>query len=230
MIPWLLALTALAAPQPIVAVGDGLVVGAEAPAATARASEAEEGTVPGGWIAVLADCLEERTPGRFAVTDQSFPEATARTARQRAYQAIELQPALVLVGLGAQELSGPDPDRAAFREELAALLTDLRADATPTVMLVGLVPPTVAQMADPKRLAQAEVDQRTSRWNAELASLADSLPGVVHVDLLQEWPREPERREKLTVDGTRLSDQGHARVAAMVCDAVVSWDQASGDR
>ncbi|MBW2253808.1 MAG: SGNH/GDSL hydrolase family protein [Deltaproteobacteria bacterium] len=226
LIPWLLTLTAWAAPQPVVAMGDGLVVGTEIPATGAQT---KEGTVPGGWVAVLADCLEERRPGRFAVTDQSTPDATAKTARQRVYQALELRPALVLVGLGAQELSGPDPDRAGFRDELAALLADLRVDPVPAVMLVGMVPPTVAQMPDPEGMAQADVDQRTSRWNGELAALAESLPGVTHVDLLQEWPQKADRRGRLTIDGTHLSDQGHARVAAMVCDAVVIWDQASED-
>jgi lysophospholipase L1-like esterase len=229
LIPWLLALTAWAAPQPVVAMGDGLVVGAEIPATGDIAASSEAGTVPGGWVAVLADCLEERRPGRFAVTDQSFPDATAKKARQRVYRAVELRPALVLVGLGAQELSGPDPDRARFRDELESLLADLRVDPAPAVMLVGLVPPTVAQMSRPEQMAQADVDQRTSQWNAELGALADSLPGVAHVDLLQEWPRESDRRRRLTVDGTRLSDHGHARVAAMVCDAVVTWDQASED-
>ncbi|MEQ1501497.1 MAG: hypothetical protein ABMB14_04660, partial [Myxococcota bacterium] len=52
--------------------------------------------------------------------------------------------------------------------------------------------------------------------------VAKAADGVSHVNLLADWPKDGEARAALTVHGWALSDQGHARVAAAVCDAVLT--------
>lgn len=215
MLTLLLALTAFAGPRPIVAVGDGLVVGSQAEPDKDR---------PGSWVAVLADCLDERLPGRFSVIDQSWSGATPSEVRDDAWRVAEAEPALVLVGVGAGELSSQPPDRQRFRTQLGALVAELRGQSEVPVMLVGVIPPTVTQLQRMDPSLQASMDKRAVEWNEELVALARSMPAVTHVDLLRDWPSDPVARAPLTEAGTRLTDRGHARVAAMVCDAVVSWD------
>jgi len=218
----LLAWTAWASPLAIVAVGDGLVAGVPIDAASSSPGEAV--AVPSGWVAVLADCLDERAPGRFAVIDRSVPGETAVTALLRAQEVRDMHPRLVVLGIGSLEFSAPGSDRAAFRADVDTLLRAFRAPEGPEVLVVGMVPPTTAELAAAGRPDQAAADARTAEWNAELALAAAALAGVHHLDLAADWPADATARALLTVDGWRLSDQGHARVAAMVCDAVVGWE------
>jgi lysophospholipase L1-like esterase len=89
------------------------------------------------------------------------------------------------------------------------------------VILVGMVPPTLSQAGPDDTERQAALDARTEAWNAEVAKLARRLPGVRHLDVWTDWPRDGARATH-TDKGWHLSEQGHARVAAAVCDAVVS--------
>ena len=89
-----------------------------------------------------------------------------------------------------------------------------------------MVSPTLAQVDDAKKDAQAKIDELTSAWNTALSEFAGSAEGVRHIDLWADWPRERPERAGLTVDGWHLSDQGHARVGAAVCDAVMTRPKA----
>lgn len=206
-------------PLPVVALGDGLVAGPPA-----RAAAAEPGG-PGGWVPALADCLEERSPQRFTVVDRAVGGETVASARGRLAGVRELQPAWVIVTLGAQELSDPAVDLKRLRQELRGVVDELTARARkgrPGVLLVGLVPPTLGQVDGAEAAAQEGVDGRTAEWNRALAEVAGQAEQVVHVDLWADWPREAQARSALTVQGWSLSDQGHARVAAAICDAVLA--------
>lgn len=239
---WLFASLAFAGPRPLVAIGDGLVVGAPTEV-VASAEEAEDAapatmaalepavhaararpTVAGGWVAILADCLEERSPGAYVVLDRSAEGQDAETTRRDVAAVKELAPSLVLVGVGVPG----DADRRSFRAGLQGLVADLRAGDGPEVLLVGLIPPTLSQLPDASEV-QAAADRRTRTWDGEVAAVADADLGVHHVALLATWPESAEEREALTVEGTRLSDQGHARVAAQVCDAVIAWDASASE-
>lgn len=199
--------TALAGPQSIVAVGDGLVAGP----AVDSAAEAEPAS---GWVAGLGDCLNDGAPGRFAVVDRVRPRETAKTASQVVAEARAAKPKLVVLGVGAQEaIAGGDP--AQFGLELTALLVELgEGRRAPSVLVVGVVPAAAED--------QAALDARIETWNATIAATA-AQQGAVHVDLWKEWPRSGEERAALTGPDHSLTDQGHARVAAAVCDAVLSW-------
>ena len=184
-------------------------------------SPARAPAVPGGWVAALGDCLEERAAGRFTVVDRARPAETAVSARERVADVRAMQPALVVVGVGAQEIAVEDAQPASFKAEVESLVGALRAEPAPDVLLVGIVPPAVAKGG---AKAQARIDERTATWNAELAQVASATEGVDWLDLQADWPTATAERSALTVDAARLSDQGHARVAAAVCDAVLAWN------
>ncbi len=168
--------------SPVVALGDG---------GTAPANP-----VTGGWVTVLADCLEERAPGQFSVVDRTI------ASNHKGVAVAELGAAAIVVALGPD-----DTPIGAFRRELGRLIRSLR-DAAPQIVLVGIAPPSTGDAA------------RAAAWNAAVASAAQAEPGVRHVDLLADWPVEEAARAALTTDGI-LSDQGHARIAAAVCDTLL---------
>ena len=207
----LIAGMALAA-DPVVAMGDGLVV------APPDAKTAANST--GSWVASLGDCLQEASSEQFRVVDRVAPGETVRSARDKVAAVVELSPAVVVVGLGARELGSAKPDSSKFRKELGKLVRDLRATETPSqVLLVGMVAPTLhqADAGDPE--AQEKLDALADEWNASLGDVAKQ-EGVRHVDLWASWPRKGGERAALTTGAWELSDQGHARVAAAVCDAL----------
>ena len=233
-IAWLFTSLAFAQPNQVVAMGDGLVAAApEAqpaePAATAgepKTQTVDKGMdkpapVAGGWISALADCLDETAPAQWTVADHSRVGETAKSAMDRIDAALTLAPKVVVVGVGAQELAEEAASPDVFAAEVTTLIAALQVEGTqkPSVILVGVVPPNAEQITDDKP-DQAKANQRTETWNAVLATLATASDSVHHVDLWKEWPREGADRAKLTVDGWRLSHQGHARVAAAVCDTV----------
>jgi len=200
-------------PRTIVAIGDGLVAGPPTSAAK---------PVAGGWVPSLADCLEERAPGRFALVDRAAPGETAATARERLAAVKKLAPAMVVMSLGAQELADPDTTSEALRTDLQQLAAEV---GDTQVLLVGLVAPTLTQTAYADVNRQRRADERTTEFNAAVADLAKASDRLVHVDLWRDWPRDAARAD-LTQKGWSLSEQGHARVAAAVCDAVVAGPEA----
>lgn len=275
VIPLVLVVNALADPRSpeaaaseavaVVAMGDGVVAGA--PGALSSESPA---AIPGGWVTVLADCLQERAPQRFSVVDRAIAGDTVRSARDRIPGVRELAPAWVILALGAHELAGEHVDAKKLGKELEALVGELREKRTgveaPQVLLVGIVSPTLAQVAGPPPPAggvgaaspppdrsagdppggagdapadrgadappgrgaddpsptQAELDQRAAGWNRILTSIASPGQGIVHLDLWSDWPKDGPARGALTANGWSLSDQGHAKIAASVCDAVLA--------
>lgn len=216
---WLTAAALAGAPATVVAMGDGLVAGP--PAAVAP-------EVAGGWVASLADCLEERVPGGFTVVDRAQPGETAASARKKVSGVRELQPRVVVLTLGAQELADDKAEPSALTGELERLVGELRPKKSRVgVLLVGMVPPSLEQAGAPGDDRQKAIDARTEAWNGEVAELAKRLDAVGHVDLWKDWPRG-ERRVEHTELGWHLSEQGHARVAAAVCDAVIEQLPPSG--
>ena len=220
MIAWMFVSAALAQ-STVVALGDGLVAGP--PASGVHAAD----TVPGGWVAVLADCLEERAPRAWTVIDRAVDGETARSALERAPSVRELDPDVIVIGVGAREVGDPSVEPATFRADMETLVGELRRGKDRGVLIVGLVPPMLAQVppgspALASLIDQTAADRRTEQWNATLADVARKTVGVSHVDLLADWPRDERARGALTDAAWRLTDQGHARVAAAVCDAIVA--------
>lgn len=208
MLPWLFASVVLAQ-STVVALGEGLVT-------VPATAESAPRTVSGGWVAVLADCLEERAPHAWTVVDRSRGGATSSTSPDPVARARELDPAVVVVGVGGEALAAPDADPRAFREEITTLVREIRRGRKPAgIVLVGMVPSW-------GNLEPPVSDARAALWNAALAGLAADMDGVRHADVLADWPREPAARAALSAAGGTLTDQGHARVAAAVCDAILA--------
>ena len=155
------------------------------------AAAPEHSTVPGGWVSVLADCLEERAPGAWSVVDRTVAGDTAASARTRLATVRGLKPAVVVVGVGARELADPASDVEAFRREVNGLVQDLVVAPAPRILIVGVVPPTLAQL--PAGGDQAAADARTARWNAVLGEVAKAHSEVAILDLWTEWPRSATR-------------------------------------
>lgn len=211
-------------PSAVVAIGNGLIAGHPSSAEVSSSS-----SVPGGWVPVLADCLEERAPQRFSVVDRAVPAETVISARQRVAAVRDLSPGFVVVALGAQDLAAEPPagDLKRLKGELDDLVVELlgrgRRIVRPTVLLLSMVPPALVDAPeDPEHPGTNKLDERIDAWNDALAQIARGKDGVVHVNLLADWPREPEARAALTHKGWTLSDQGYARVAAAVCDAILA--------
>ena len=194
----LLSATALAEPpRVVVALGDGVVV-----------PPAAQEAVAGGIAAVLADCLEERAPRRYSVVDRSAVGETVATARQKLPEIAGLGPAWVVVTLGARELAGAEVDPAKVAAEVAGLAAELGGGRDRTVLLVGAVPSAGE--------SSAAVAARVDAFNQHLSALGGA--GIVAL----EPGRAGKRPKETLVDGDRLSAAGQAKVAASICDVVLS--------
>lgn len=217
-----------AEPLPVVTLGSGVAAappkqaptpepsasagGPEPPSLAPLPQPPKQAPNPGGWIPVLADCLEERASGRYTVVDRSSLGGTLAQIRGHLPEVRALSPAWVVVALGAAELGEPKGARA----ELEGLVSELGVGR---VLLVGLVP-SLTEGAEPA--AQATLDEQAARWNKLLGEVASKGGGVVHVDLWSQWPKDPAGRAALSTRSGALSEQGLARVAAAVCDAVLA--------
>ena len=196
------------AASPVVAMGDGLVV----------APPSAEVAVPAslGWVPVLADCLEERSPGNFQMIDRVVPGETVQTALARVTTVLDLSPSVVIVGLGARELGVQTPDPGAFERGILILLEGLLPpDASGrVVVLLGVVPSRSA--AENREDASA-----VEAWNGRLARLARARSSVHFVDLWSGWPQAGQRLPVLHAADHELSPAGHAQVASQVCEVVL---------
>lgn len=185
----------------VVAVGEGRP---EDPADREPAEPEPAEALPGGWVAVLADCLEERQPRRWSVVD--------RAAADPEGDLTDLRPSVVVLGLGGPDLAVAAGDERSLRPRLERRIAALRVGGEgPGLLLVG-----------PVRVESARV--RREELDRVMAELADRHEGVYHLDPVKEGPLGGP--PTLSEDGA-LTWQGHARVAAAVCDAILGhWPAA----
>lgn len=200
----------IAAAEPVVAVGDDLVLAAAEPGPGAA----------GGWVQVLGDCLDERSPGRFAVSDRGLGGAPARSLAERVPELKDLgRGGVVVLGVGARELlGGTSPEQ--WSAELGAVVGALREAGGPRVVLIDLIAPE----ALPED--QARLDLLADTAASELRKLALA-NGVEHVALWKDWPREGRGRKVLLERARSLSARGHARVAGAICDLLAPEERPS---
>lgn len=188
----------------VVALGDGLTGEVRSAASS-------------GWVTVLADCLEERAPRAWTVVDRASDGQTIAATLAKAASVDEIGPRVVVVGLNSREMAGPDVEIARRQEEIGGLVRALRHGRTPpNVLLVGPLP---LVPGPPPAEEAVQLQARATEWNQALSAFAAGLEGVRHVDLQAEWPQDA---SALVTAEARLTDQGHARVAAAVCDAVLA--------
>lgn len=194
---------------PIVTVGTDLVAGA--PTRTSKAENA--------WVPVLADCLEEGRLKRVSVVDRSRGELTAASLKADVGALRDLDPAAIVIGIGAHET---DLDPTVFQDQVAEVVQLLRRDDGPQVYLVGLVAPTLAQVPGAEAADQQTRDAAVEPMNAALEQVAAADDGVWRVDLWAAWPREAAERAAMTDGGFALTDRAHARVGAVICEQILS--------
>jgi hypothetical protein len=188
----------------VVTLGGGLVV-----------SPQSEAAAPVGIAAVLGDCLEERAPKKFSVVDRSMAGETLATAGPKSADITGLAPAWVVVTLGARELADPAVDPAKLATDLGALAVGLGASPDRKVLLVGAL--SAQLVAAPTEAEQPALDARVASLNAALAAL--DLPGVLRLD---PTARGRKAQKEPMVEGPKLSAAGQAKVAAAICELVLS--------
>jgi hypothetical protein len=179
VLTWLVSV-ALAEPLPVVVVGDALVSGGP-------------GAVPGGWVSVVSDCLDEAHPGGFSIVDRT--RGGERPADLLGRLA-ELRPAtgVVVVGFG---FGG---DAADARSVVDALTAPIGA----RVLLIAAV---------------AERAERTDEVTAFNVALEGLLDAAGRVRMVDPGPVLDKGAGELWVRG-QLTDAGHARLGALVCEAL----------
>lgn len=203
----LLMITAMAADS-VVSLGRNVVIDAPPEAHAAERAAA--------WTSVLADCVEEAAPGAMSIVDRTDVLHSKGEARQ----VRELDPKAVVVTHPVPR----DVDMEVWIGELEGVIHSLRADGGPAVLLVGAVAPTVAQVAVDAAQAEAlqqQADARVEAWNERLAKLAEADDAVWMVDPWKSWPRDGKKRNRLTTEGWKLSDQAQARIGAIICDELI---------
>ena len=189
-------IVASAAPDSVVAVGDDIVGGAP----TVQGSDRG-----GGWVPVLADCLEERARERWTVRSLLRSGERTEAARLRVRAIREERPAVVVLALGGPETAVDDLDVTAVQAELGALISEIRMSSPTRVVLAGLLPS--GDEATRARIAQ---------WNAGLARVAQERTEVDWVDLASPLWSEASHITR----GGLLTAQGHALAGATLCDAI----------
>lgn len=205
----LIAATHAAEPLPVVTLGAQVAMDKPLPMPASTGVPAPA-PVPGGWVPAFADCLEERAPQRFTVVDRASLGATISQLREHMAEIKALSARWIVVTLG------PEGETKGVRNDLEALVGDLGVEH---VVLVGQVP---VPSEDPEPSAQPTPDERAAKWNKLLGDVASRHPIAVHVDLWAGWPKDTAGRAALSTPSGQLSDQGLARVAAAVCDAVLA--------
>jgi len=121
--------TAALAQSTVLALGEGSP--ADPPAAGDAPAEAAD-AMPGGWVSVLADCLEERQPRRWSVVDRASGDVDGDLAG--------LRPTVVVLGLGGRDLALPPVDERALRTRVERRIRELRgAGPAPGLLIVGPV-------------------------------------------------------------------------------------------
>lgn len=196
---WLL-LTSLvfADPTTVVVVGDVpmVAVGEGAPAVDA---------MPGGWVSVVGDCMDEWRPNDVVVVDRTVAGESALDLQQRVDDVRGLQPDILVVSLGATELRRTPTEPGPFVASLSATLDMMSPQEHPT-LVVGLLP---GQTTVPVGL-----------WNQAIHEASAHQSNIAYVDLMAQWPVEAEKRAPLMGDEGALSPRGHAMVGAHVCRAI----------
>lgn len=180
-----------AASEPIVVMGDAFT----APRDSAGFGDAASARPMAGWTAVAADCLEERAKGVWSLVDRTVPGETADTAAARVDALLEPKPKVVIVALSG----------AGKPARLAELVSEILASGA-DLWLVGPLGVVVGVTVEPA---------------FERAVRAAEGPRVHRVDVLAGWPAPAADRAALSGHVGALTDAGHARLGAAVCQALI---------
>ena len=163
-----------------------------------------------GWADRLAERLAVEEPGllyaNLAVRGRRLPQVHAEQLRP----ALELEPDLVTVVAGLNDLLHRRYDPAAMASELEAMLTELRATGA-TVATFTL--PDVSAVVPFARFVRPRLDL----YNEAILDIG-ARTGAIVMDLASApITRDP---RSWSVDRLHASTLGHVRIAAGMCDAL----------
>jgi lysophospholipase L1-like esterase len=186
-----------------VAIGDSFTAGTGASAGEA-------------WADRLAAALRVRNP-RLAYRNLAVDGATSVDTAAQARVAIELEPDLVTVICGANDvLRTVRPDPLAAGRRLASIIGRLRA-AVPSVRIVTATAPDRWDFVPLGRRTRARVEHGIERLNRVTRGVADAY-GVALLDVAgHPGLGEP---ENFSDDGLHPSALGHARAARAIAALV----------
>lgn len=186
-----------------VAIGDSFTAGTGAPAGDA-------------WADRLAAALRARNPG-LAYRNLASDGATSADAVAQARLAVELEPDLVTVICGANDvLRSVRPDPLGAGRRLAGIFGRLRA-AVPGVRMVTATAPDRWDFLPLGRRTRARVEEGIARLNRVTRRVADAY-GVALLDVAgHPGLGEP---ENFCADGLHPSALGHARAARAIAALV----------
>ena len=189
-----------------VALGDSTVEGVGA--STAR----------NNYVGRLDTRLRERYPRARTVNLGVAGATSLDVLEAQLARAIALQPHLVTLSIGPNDITGRVPS-AAYAQNLDMILARL-ASETPAVIVVNLLPDLAITPRFRNRDSAPVVGRLSVEFNGVVARMAKR-HGALVVDLYRASRREvPRHPELLSADGYHPSDLGYARWAELMWDAV----------
>jgi lysophospholipase L1-like esterase len=179
-----------------------------------------------GWADRLAECLEAAEPGllyaNLAVRGRRIPQVHA----EQLGPALALEPDLVTVVAGLNDVLHRRYDPAATVGHLEAMLTELRATGA-TVATFTL--PDLSPVVPLARIVRARLDA----YNEAMFEICERTGAIVFDLASAPITRDP---RAFSIDRLHASTLGHERIAAGMCEALAlpgsdgAWAEALPDR
>jgi phosphatidylinositol alpha 1,6-mannosyltransferase len=169
------------------------------------------GSEPGGcWADRLAAGIGTRS-GELSYRNLAVDGATSTDVLEQARRAIELEPDLVTVICGANDvLKSTRPDPVGYASRLTSIFSRLRA-AGPNVRIVTATAPDRLDFLPLRPRTRARVERGISRINMVTRRVAD-LHGIPYLEV--DGHAGLADRENFADDGLHPSMLGHSRAAA----------------
>ncbi|MFT6146631.1 MAG: hypothetical protein ACJAZO_002978 [Myxococcota bacterium] len=149
--------------------------------------------------------MDEWRPDDVVVVDRTVAGESVLALQQRVDDIRSLQPDVLVVSLGADELRRTADQPQPFVAALSATL-DMMSPQGHSTLVLGLLP------------GISTLPIRS--WNQAIQGASATRAGSQYVDLMAQWPVEAEKRARLMGEQGLLSPRGHALVGAHVCRAV----------
>jgi lysophospholipase L1-like esterase len=161
-----------------------------------------------GWADRLAESLAVGSPGLTYANLAVRGRLLRQIVDEQVDAALALEPSLVALAGGGNDILRPGCDPVALGELFASAIERLRSGGATVVAFAGF---------DPRRLPLGgRLSRRAITFNAEVRAAARVTPGVVLVDLWSMGVLDDPRM--WAPDRLHLSSHGHERVAARVLE------------
>jgi lysophospholipase L1-like esterase len=158
------------------------------------------------WPTVLAGKLG----ANVHVIDLGIPGATLSQAqREELPVAVAMRPTIVTIWLGVNDLAA-GVDRAAYADQLTALLHALRTGTTARLFVGNL--PDLSLVPYFRQRDRVALRAQVKEWNAAIAGVC-AAEGAQLVDLAAAWSKLADHPEYISADGLHPSTAGAIQIA-----------------